>query len=88
MEDENPAWEISQEEVVVRRLQEAVVKTTGREAFYGGMPSWTDATYLFLRGIKSVVFGAGGFSFGTFFSRSGKYRGIGTLSGNFLSFLG
>ncbi|MGQ9473574.1 MAG: M20/M25/M40 family metallo-hydrolase, partial [Candidatus Caldatribacteriaceae bacterium] len=88
VEDENPAWEISPEEKIVQRLQEAVVKTTGREALYGGMPSWTDATYLFLRGVKSVVFGAGDLALAHSSREMVSIEELELLAGIFLSFLG
>jgi acetylornithine deacetylase/succinyl-diaminopimelate desuccinylase-like protein len=57
--DSNQAFSISQDAEVVERLKRALEKVEGKEAVYAGMPSWTDATYLAMRGVPSVVFGAG-----------------------------
>ncbi|MGC8777609.1 MAG: M20/M25/M40 family metallo-hydrolase [Candidatus Caldatribacteriaceae bacterium] len=88
VKDENPAWEITPEEMVVQRLGEAVKRITQREPVYGGMPSWTDATYLFLKGVKSVVFGAGDLALAHSPRESVGMEELERLVGIFLSFLG
>lgn len=88
VEDENPAWEISPGETVVERLREAVQRFTKKEPVYGGMPSWTDATYLWLKGIKSVVFGAGDLALAHSPRESVSIEELERLAGIFLSFLG
>lgn len=87
VEDENPAWELKTEEPVVQRLKEAVERVTHKECIYGGMPSWTDATYLFLKGVKSVVFGAGDLALAHSRRESVSIEELERLSGIFLSFL-
>ncbi|MEN3187799.1 MAG: M20/M25/M40 family metallo-hydrolase [Atribacterota bacterium] len=87
VEDENPAWEIGTEEIVVRRLKQAVESVTHKEAIYGGMPSWTDATYLFMKGITSVVFGAGDLALAHSRREGVSMEELERLSGIFLSFL-
>jgi len=57
--DENPAFAISEKETVVSLLKKAFCKAFDKEPVFSGMPSWTDATYLNLKGIPTVVFGAG-----------------------------
>lgn len=87
VEDENPAWEVTPEEMVVRKLKEAVQHVTQKEPVYGGMPSWTDATYLFLRGVKSVVFGAGDLALAHSLREGVSIEELERLAGIFLSFL-
>ena len=57
--DENPAFALSEGEEVVSCLGKAFDKVFGEKPVFSGMPSWTDATYLNLKGIPTVVFGAG-----------------------------
>lgn len=57
--DANPAFYIPCENPVVKRLEDAIRRVEGKGVVYAGMPSWTDATYLVMRGVPSVVFGAG-----------------------------
>ncbi|MCX7667362.1 MAG: M20/M25/M40 family metallo-hydrolase [Atribacterota bacterium] len=87
VEDENPAWELKAEETVVQRLKEAVERVTRKESVCGGMPSWTDATYLFLKGVKSVVFGAGDLALAHSRREGVSLEELERLSGIFLSFL-
>ena len=56
--DQSPGFELDSESTVVQQLAAAVEKA-GRRARIGGMASWTDAQNLMLKGIPSVVFGAG-----------------------------
>ncbi|GIW05764.1 MAG: acetylornithine deacetylase [Dehalococcoidia bacterium] len=56
--DESPGFELHADAEIVRRLA-AAVERTGRPARLGGMASWTDAHNLIMKGIPSVVFGAG-----------------------------
>lgn len=88
IEDENPAWEISLQEEVVRRLESAVVEVTHKEPVYAGMPSWTDATYLFEKGLKSLVFGAGDLALAHSPREGVSIEELERLAGIFLSFLG
>lgn len=88
IEDENPAWEIGLQEEVVRRLERAVVEVTHKRPVYAGMPSWTDATYLFGKGLKSVVFGAGDLALAHSPREGVSIEELERLAGIFLSFLG
>jgi acetylornithine deacetylase/succinyl-diaminopimelate desuccinylase-like protein len=56
--DESPGFELDRDADIVRRLT-AAVERAGRPARLGGMASWTDAQNLMLKGVPSVVFGAG-----------------------------
>ncbi len=56
--DRDPPWELSPEEPVVQLLARAA-REAGLEPRYGGMPAWTDASYLLEKGLPVVVFGAG-----------------------------
>ncbi|MFN8532871.1 MAG: M20/M25/M40 family metallo-hydrolase [Dehalococcoidia bacterium] len=56
--DESPGFELDPETEIVRRLVEALAKA-GSTPRLGGMASWTDAQNLMIKGIPSVVFGAG-----------------------------
>lgn len=57
--DENPAFALSEGEEVISCLGKAFDRAFGNPPVFSGMPSWTDATYLNLKGIPTVVFGAG-----------------------------
>ncbi len=87
VEDENPAWEIDRRREIVERLKYAVERVTEKEVIYAGMPSWTDATYLFLRGIESVVFGAGDLALAHSQREGVSLAELELLAGIFLSFL-
>lgn len=60
--DQNPAFELSAKEEIVEKLVLSIRQRVGFSPVLAGMPSWTDATYLNLRGIPSIVFGAGDLS--------------------------
>ena len=57
--DISPPIEIRSDLKVVKVLKESFRKVVGEEIQVKGMPSWTDAQYLFEKGIQCVVFGAG-----------------------------
>jgi acetylornithine deacetylase len=57
--DVEPPFELKEDEPVVKLLKQAYYRALGKEPRIGGIKSWTDAGYLVLSGIPSVVFGPG-----------------------------
>lgn len=86
--DTNPAFSIPPENPVVQRLKSAIEHCEGKEVTYAGMPSWTDATYLVMRGVPSVVFGAGDLALAHSGRECVSLEELERLREVFLSFLG
>lgn len=86
--DTNPAFSIPPESPVVRRLEEAIERVEGKRVIHAGMPSWTDATYLVMRGVPSVVFGAGDLALAHSERECVSLEELERLREVFLSFLG
>jgi acetylornithine deacetylase/succinyl-diaminopimelate desuccinylase-like protein len=86
--DTNPAFSISPENPVVVRLRSALEQVDARGVVYAGMPSWTDATYLAMRGVPSVVFGAGDLALAHSERECVSIAELERLREVFLSFLG
>lgn len=59
IKSQDPPWETSPNESVVKILESCVSNILKRKPSYIGMPAWTDAANLLQKGIPSVVFGVG-----------------------------
>jgi acetylornithine deacetylase/succinyl-diaminopimelate desuccinylase-like protein len=55
-------WETDPKEKVVQKLAQAYQEVFQAPPVYTGMPSWTDAANLVLKGVPTAVFGAGDLS--------------------------
>lgn len=86
--DTNQAFSLPPGEPVVERLKRAVECVEGKGVVYAGMPSWTDATYLMMRGVPSVVFGAGDLALAHSEREGVSITELEKLREVFLSFLG
>ncbi len=58
-QDIEPGVVFKKDTPLIKFLRRAVKKVLNKSPEFDGMPSWTDAAYLFKKGINPVVFGAG-----------------------------